>query len=113
MPAMTSPLMPVEVFCSYARVDEMWLHKLEAHLKHLQQQGLISLAHRRLIAPGSDWKKEIHVHLETASVILLLVSSNFFTSDYCYGVEMKRALEREKAQEARVISIHKCKKGVK
>jgi tetratricopeptide (TPR) repeat protein len=43
--------------------------------------------------------------LETASVILLLVSADFFASDYCYGIEMQRALARQKAGEALVIPI--------
>jgi len=96
---------PVEIFCSYAHEDETWLRKLETHLSLLQRQNLVSLWHDRLIAPGTDWAKTIDVHLETASVILLLVSADFFASDYCYGIEMKRALERQEAGEARVIPI--------
>jgi tetratricopeptide (TPR) repeat protein len=96
---------PVEIFCSYTNADEMWLRKLETHLSLLKRQGLISFWHDRLIAPGTDWASNIDAHLETASVILLLVSANFFASDYCYGIEMKRALEREARGEARVIPI--------
>src|SRR5229473_2145445 len=82
---------PVEVFCCYSHADEPWLRKLETHLSLLKRQGLISLWHDRLIPPGIDWAKTIDTHLETASVILLLVSADFFTSDYCVGIEMKRA----------------------
>src|SRR5215472_1181975 len=96
---------PVKVFCSYASADETWLRKLEIHLSLLQRQGLISLWHDRLIAPGIDWTKTIDTHLETASVILLLVSADFFASDYCYGIEMKRALERQTDREARIVPI--------
>ncbi len=95
----------VEVFCSYAPEDEMWLRKLETHLSLLKRQGLISVWHDRLIAPGADWAKTIDIHLETASVILLLVSADFLASDYCYSIEMKRALERQEAGEAQVIPI--------
>lgn len=102
---MTTQHTPVEVFCLYAHEDEDWLRKLEKHLSLLKRQGLIALWHDRLIAPGTDWTKEIDSHLETASIILLLVSAHFFASDYCYGVEMKRALERQQAGEARVIPI--------
>jgi len=95
----------VLVFCSYAREDEMWFRRLENHLSLLQRQGLVSLWHHRLIVPGTDWAKTIDTQLETASIILLLVSADFFASDYCYGIEMKRALERQKAGEAQVIPI--------
>jgi hypothetical protein len=96
---------PIEIFCSYAHEDEVWLRKLETHLSLLKRQGLISLWFDRLIVPGADWAQTIDTHLETASVILLLVSADFFASDYCYGIEMKRALEREAVGEARVIPI--------
>ncbi len=96
---------PVEVFCSYAHEDEAWRQKLETHLSLLKRQGLVSLWHDRLIRPGTDWTKAIDANLETASVILLLVSADFLASDYCYSIEMKRALERQEAGEARVIPI--------
>ena len=96
---------PVEIFCSYAHEDEAWRQKLETHLSLLKRQGLVSLWHDRHIGPGTDWAHAIDMHLETASVILLLVSADFFASDYCYGIEMQRALERQEAGEARVLPI--------
>jgi len=102
---MSAALRPVEVFCSYVHEDEDWLRKLETHLSLLQRQGLLSLWHDRLISPGTDWAQAIDTRLERASVILLLVSADFFASDYCYGVELKRALERQEVGEALVIPI--------
>ena len=102
---MVETSMPVEIFCCCSHVDEAWRRKLETHLKPYQRQGLISLWHDQLIVPGTDWSQAIDTHLETASVILLLVSANFLASDYCYSIEMKRALERHAANEARVVPI--------
>lgn len=82
---------PVEIFCSYAREDEVWLQKIVTHVSLLRQQGLISLWYDRLIIPGTDWARAIDTHLESASLLLFLVSAHFFASDYCYGVEMRRA----------------------
>jgi len=45
------------------------------------------------------------MHLERADIILLLISADFIASDYCYSIEMMRALERHDAGEARVIPI--------
>src|SRR6266567_1338168 len=95
----------VEVFCSYAHEDEVWLRKLETHLSLLKRQGQLFLWYDRLISPGADWQQVINAHLETARVILLLVSADFLASDYCYGIEVKRALERHQTGEARVIPI--------
>jgi hypothetical protein len=57
------------------------------------------------VGPGANWAEALDAHLETASIILLFISADFFTSDYCYGVEMQRALEREIAGEAQVVPI--------
>src|SRR5712692_10055232 len=96
---------PVEIFCSYAHEDEPWLRKLETHLSALKRQGLIALWHDRLIVPGTNWARTIDTHLDTASVILLLVSADFFASDYCVGIEMQRALQRQEEGSACVIPI--------
>src|SRR5260221_9796791 len=96
---------PVEVFYSYAHKDEVFRNKLETHLSLLRRQGLITAWHDRHILPGTDWAQAIDEHLERASVILLLISADFLASDYCYGIEMQRALERHQANEARVIPI--------
>jgi tetratricopeptide (TPR) repeat protein len=95
----------VEVFCSYAQEDATWLSKLEAHLSLLKRQGFVSLWHYRLLVAGADWSHEIDTHLNTASIILLLISADFLNSDYCYGVEMQRALARHAVGEAQVIPI--------
>jgi len=97
--------MSVEVFCSYAHEDVAWLDKLETHLSLLKRQGLLSPWHDRLIVPGTNWAQAIDTRLETASVILLLISEHFFASDYCVGIEMKRALERQEEGSAVVIPI--------
>src|SRR5438876_5224575 len=96
---------PVEVFYSYAHEDASWLNELEKHLSLLRRQGLITAWHDRHILPGADWAQAIDKHLERASVILLLISADFLASDYCYGLEMQRALQRHQANEARVIPI--------
>src|SRR2546421_1325835 len=97
--------MPVQIFFCYAHEDELLLKKLKTHLKPLQRQGLIDLWHDRDIIAGTDWQREISKHLNEAQIILLLVSSDFMESDYCYGIEMKRALERQECGEKCVIPI--------
>lgn len=102
---MEDPQKPIEIFCSYAHEDETHLQKLETHLSILKRQGLIATWYDRQITAGTQWGQAIDTHLNSASVILLLISPDFFASDYCYGIEMTRALERHEAHEARVIPI--------
>src|SRR5260370_35032623 len=96
---------PVEVFYSYAHEDEAFRKTLEKHLSLLQRQGLITAWHDRHILPGTGWSQAIDEHLERASVILLLISADFRASDYCYALELRRALQRNQATEARAIPI--------
>lgn len=68
-------------------------------------RGLIESWHDRRIIAGSELDPAIDEELEKADVILLLVSPDFLASRYCYGVEVRRAMERHKAVAARVIPI--------
>jgi len=74
-------------------------------LAPLQRLGLITLWSDIDIDGGAEWKKEIEKHLDTAHIILLLVSPDFMKSEYCYSIEMKRAMERNELKEAQVIPI--------
>jgi internalin A len=96
---------PVRLFYSYSHQDERLCNELETHLKLLQRQGMIETWHDRKIAAGDEWKRKIDENLERADIILLLISADFIASDYCYEIEMKRALERHEKGEARVIAV--------
>jgi hypothetical protein len=96
---------PVDVFFSYSHRDEALRDELAAHLKLLERNGVIRGWHDRRIGPGDEWKSAIDANLEKAGIVLLLVSSDFLASDYCYDVEMKRALARRDAGGADVLPI--------
>ncbi|PLY59587.1 hypothetical protein HBH1_02097 [Herbaspirillum sp. BH-1] len=93
------------VFFSYTHVDEPLRDQLEVHLSLLKREGLITAWHDRRIVAGDNLDDAISEQLEKADIILLLVSADFIASDYCYATEMKRALERHAANEARVIPV--------
>src|SRR2546421_8892934 len=98
--------MPVKIFFCYAHKDEELLKKLQSQLIPLQREGLVEgFWHDRDISAGAEWEKEIDRHLNAAQIILLLVSPDFIASEYCYSIEMKRAIERHEKREARVIPI--------
>ena len=93
------------VFFSYSHKDESLRDQLETHLSMLKNQGLIQAWHDRQILAGSDIDNSIREPLESADVILLLVSSDFLASTYCYSKEMARAMERQAEGTARVIPV--------
>ena len=97
--------MSIKIFFCYAHKDEELLNKLKAHLRPLERQGFIDMWHDRDINAGAEWEREIHQQLNAAQIILLLVSSDFMNSDFCYGIEMERAMERHELGEAIVIPV--------
>lgn len=93
------------VFFSYAHEDEDLRDRLEKHLSMLKREGAISAWHDRRIVAGDPLNEVIDERLQQADIILLLVSADFLASEYCYGVEMKRAMERHADGSTRVIPV--------
>lgn len=93
------------VFFSYSHKDEALRDQLESHLALLKNQGLIDAWYDRRIVAGDEVDDAIFSKLESADIVLLLVSSDFISSPYCYSREMMRAMERHEASEARVIPV--------
>ena len=96
---------PVEVFFSYAHEDEALVGELRKQLSLLRRQGVIREWHDRQIVAGTEWKEAIDAHLESAGIILLCVSADFLASDYCWGVELKRAMQRHEEGSVQVIPV--------
>lgn len=97
--------MMVEVFFSYSHQDEGLRNELEKHLSLLRRQGVIDIWSDHRIGPGEELGGEIDQHLESADIILLLVSPDFLNSDYCYDIEMKRAIKRHERGKTLVIPV--------
>ena len=74
----------IEIFFSYAHAneDEELLDELVKHLSEWRRQKLISPWHDRDIRAGVEWQHTIDTHLNTAQIILLLISPDFMASDY-------------------------------
>jgi len=97
--------MSIEIFFSYSHKDEELRDELAKQLTILKRQGVITAWYDRDISAGTEWAGEIDAHLNSAQVILLLISADFLASDYCWDIELKRAMERHEAGEARVIPV--------
>jgi hypothetical protein len=93
------------VFVSYSHKDESLRAELETHLAMLKRQGVIDVWHDHRISPGAEVDKAIDAAMERAQVIVLLISPDVLNSDYCYDREMKRAMERHDAGDARVLPV--------
>jgi 5'-methylthioadenosine/S-adenosylhomocysteine nucleosidase len=99
------PEKTLKLFYSYSHEDEDLRNRLEKHLTILKRQNVIDTWHDRAIGAGTEWKEAIDENLETADIILLLVSADFLASDYCFDIEIKRAMEKHNEKSAVVIPI--------
>lgn len=95
----------VQVFYCYAHEDEKLRDKLERQLALLKRQRIIAGWSDRSISAGREWAEEIGKYLNSAGIILLLVSDAFLSSDFINDVELKRAMERHETGEAVVIPV--------
>ena len=95
----------LSLFMSYSHRDEVFRSELTAHLSPLKHQGLIVDWTDRQIQPGSEWGYEIMSELSEADLIVLLISADFVNSEYCYGIEMERALSKHRDGSACVIPV--------
>jgi hypothetical protein len=96
---------PVRIFCGYAHEDKPLFNHWHKHLAVLRSREYITLWHDGEIPPGAEWESAIAHHLDQADIILLFISPSFMHSEYCRGKEMRRAIERHKTGEVRVIPI--------
>lgn len=95
----------LSIFISYSHKDEAYKDDLVKHLSPLKRLGLVEEWNDRKIAAGTDWDKVISEKLEKANIIILLISIDFISSNYCFDIEMERALERHEKKEAVIIPV--------
>jgi tetratricopeptide (TPR) repeat protein len=104
------PTGAVEIFFSYAHEDAELCGRLQQHFSFLRRERKITQWYDGEIKAGEEWRGEIEGRLDSADVILLLISAAFAHSDFCYNIETGRAMERHNAGEAVVVPIilHPC-----
>lgn len=96
---------PISAFVSYSHADAKLKSELLKHLSPLVRLNLVSHWHDGEIKPGDHWEKAIADKLTSAKLVLLLISSDFIASDFCYDKELGVALERDKNKTARVLPV--------
>ena len=96
---------PYKLFTIYAREDAQYLEELRGQLRPLEHAGRIKVWSDREINPGVDWEKEIVQNLDTADIILILVSAAYYNSAYIHEKEIKHAISRHERGEAKVLPV--------
>lgn len=95
----------MNVFIVYARKDQEALNELKAHLKSTAATEQLNVWYDGEILPGQNWNSEIQTHLESSDIILLLISKDFFNSEYIEKEELGLAMARHEKKSCVVIPI--------
>lgn len=95
----------INIFSCCAHKDTKLRDELESHLEPLKRSKQVVTLDDRRIEPGMERKKAIEEYINISDIILLLISPHFIRSRYCYDIGMRKALDRYRAGEARVIPI--------
>ncbi len=103
--AATSVTVRKKVFISYSHLDREWLEKLKKWLKPLEQGGLLDFWDDSEIEPGEDWRQAIKDAMASARLAVLLVSQNFFASEFIPSEELTPILEQAQTEGVSVLWI--------
>ncbi len=96
--------MSAKVFIFYSKKDEEFREVLEDRLIYLRNLKVIeSWRDRQLV--GRKWDGDMYPLLDSADIILLLISPSFLSSDFCRSQDIERAIARHKEGIAKVIPI--------
>lgn len=83
----------LSVLISYSHYDAWAKDRLRVHLTPIERQAAIELWSDEEIELGKDWQLEIKAALARADVAILLVSADFFASDFIARIELPSLLE--------------------
>lgn len=93
-PTPIAPSSPLEVYTAYTRNDERFFRKIKEELSVLQKQRWPISCHESEVIYSTEWQRS--KHLATANLILLLVSTPFLSTDFCYCDLMDLAVQRHR-----------------
>ena len=93
-PTSTTQTPSIEIYTVYTQNDERFFLKIKEQLDILRRQGWPISCHENEITHNTEWQERDN--LETAHLILLLISTTFLNSDFCYSEQVCQAVKRHR-----------------
>lgn len=92
-----------EIFISYSRADTEVLNKLKRHFSIFKNK--VNIWDDSKILAGEEWKKSIEIALAKTKIAILLISADFFSSDFINCVELPNLLRAAENNGAIILSL--------
>lgn len=93
------------VFISYSHADRQWLDRLQVHLKPIEREGRLVRWDDTELKPGAKWETDIIDAINSAKVIVLLVTAEFLASDFIATTELPLILRVAEERGAKVLPV--------
>lgn len=93
------------VFISYSHKDRAYLEQFQTHLKPWLRDQTLNIWDDTQIKPGERWREQIEGALAAARVGVLLVSENFFASNFIAQNELPPLLESAQREGAMILPV--------
>jgi hypothetical protein len=94
-----------KIFISYSHADEWLKDELVSHFAALKRNGLVDVWHDRKIPPGGILDDQIDIRMQSSDLILLLISTDFINSDYCFHKEYEQAVKLRERGLVEIVPI--------
>lgn len=86
--------------------DQKYAERLSTHLRSKVRQDCIKYWDMRCIQPGDRWEEKRKQVLQSAAIVVLLISPDFMANDLIAGRELPSILHREQCQGTLVLLLH-------
>ena len=95
-----------KIFISYSHKDNKWLERVKVHLKGLKHLGITTQAWEDTkLKAGDLWREEINIAMSNAEVAILLISADFFASDFITEKELPPLLQAAKEKGTTILPV--------
>ena len=92
-----------KVFISYSHNDKEWLNKFRRHFRPFESK--IEFWDDSKINAGQKWKQEIKTAINNTKIAVLLISADFFNSDFITEQELPPLLKAAQEDGATILSV--------
>jgi hypothetical protein len=93
------------LFISYSKRDYQWFLKFKDAFRNETAHGFVQLWSDGDIRPGASFVDAISAAIAQCDVIVILLSSDYLSSEYCIKVEIPNVLKQSKSRHVQLFPL--------